>query len=65
MKFAFIPKGQYRIGQIIEVHGKRMEVESYSHTGKNLICHTLPDADKFERAVCICTDAETIEEEHI
>ena len=61
MKFAFIPKGQYKIGQIITVHGQRMRVKSYTHTGKNVTVHTLEGAPKFERIVCICTDAPSIE----
>lgn len=60
MKFAFIPKDQYKIGQIILVHGKRMRVESYLHTGRNVTVHTLEDAPKFERIVCICTDSPSI-----
>lgn len=60
MKFAFIPKAQYRIGQIIEVHGKPMRVESYTHTGKNVVVHTLENAKRFERIVCLCTDAPAI-----
>ena len=46
MKFAFIPKAQYRIGQIIKVHGKPMRVESYTHTGKNVTVHTLEGAPR-------------------
>lgn len=61
MKFAFIPKAQYKIGQIITVHGKPMRVESYTHTGKNVTVHTLEGAPRFERIVCVCTDAEPIE----
>ena len=61
MKFAFIAKGQYKIGQIITVHGQPMRVESYTHTGKNVTVHTLFGAPKFERIVCICTDAPSIE----
>ena len=61
MKFAFIPKANYKIGQVITVHGKRMRVESYTHTGKNVTVHTLAGAPKFERIVCICTDAPPIE----
>jgi hypothetical protein len=66
MKFAFIPKAQYTIGQIITVHGKPMRVESYTHTGKNVTVTTLDWVKnntkpiKFERIVCICTDAESI-----
>ena len=48
MKFAFIPRDNYRIGQIIKVHGKRMSVVSYSHTGKNVEVVSLPSAKKFE-----------------
>ena len=61
MKFAFIPKGQYKIGQIIQVHGKPMRVESYTHTGKNVTAHTLEGAPKFERIVCVCTDSPAIQ----
>ena len=61
MKFAFIPKSQYKIGQVITVHGKPMRVESYTHTGKNVTVHTLEGAPKFERIVCICIDAPSIE----
>ena len=61
MKFAHIPKATYHIGQIINVHGKPMRVESYSHTGKNVVVHTLENAPRFERVVCICTDAQAIE----
>lgn len=57
MKFAFIPKSSYKIGQLITVHGKPMRVVSYTHTGKNIIVTTLLGAPKFERIVCICTDA--------
>jgi hypothetical protein len=61
MKFAFIPKAQYRIGQVIQVHGKPMRVESYTHTGKNVVVHTLENAPRFERVMCVCTDAPIIE----
>jgi len=67
MKFAYIPKAEYRIGQIIQVHGKPMRVESYTHTGKNLVATTLDWVTnktppiRFERIVCICTDAPSIE----
>lgn len=62
MKIAYIPKGAYKIGQRINVHGKRMIVESYTHTGRHVITTSLPNAAKFERVVCICTDAEPIGE---
>ena len=61
MKFAFIPKAQYSIGQIITVHGEKMRVESYTHTGKNVTVHTLLGAPRFKRIVCICTDSPAIE----
>lgn len=67
MKFAFIPKGNYKIGQVIEVHGKPMRVESYTHTGKSVTVTTCDwvtartRPEKFERIVCICTDAPPIE----
>lgn len=61
MRFAFIPKGQYNIGQIIQVHGRAMRVESYTHTGRNLIACTLDGAPKFERVACICTDSPAIQ----
>ena len=63
MRFAFIPKADYRIGQVIDVlgHGK-MRVESYSHTGKNVVVRTLENAERFERVMCVCTDEPPIEE---
>ena len=60
MKFAYIPKASYTIGQVITVHGKPMRVESYLHTGKNVTVTTLTGAPKFERIVCICTDSAPI-----
>lgn len=62
MKFAFIPTGHYKIGQVLNVQGREMRVESYSHTGRNVTVCTLDSAPKFERVVCICTDEEVIEE---
>ena len=62
MKFAFIPKGEYKIGQVLNVQGRDMRVESYSHTGKNVVVTTIESAPKFERVVCVCTDSEPIEE---
>ena len=61
MKFAFIPKRNYSIGDIITVHGEKMRVESYTHTGKNVTVHTLEGAPRFERIVCVCTDSKPIE----
>jgi hypothetical protein len=61
MRFAFIPKAQYKIGQIIQVQGRNMRVESYTHTGRNVIACTLDGAPKFERVACICTDSPAIE----
>jgi len=61
MRFAFIPKEQYAIGQIITVQGQPMRVESYTHTGRNVIVHTLEGAPKFQRIVCICTNSPSIE----
>ena len=61
MKFAFIPKANYTIGQLITVHGKKMRVESYTHTGKNVTVTTLRGAPRFERIVCVCTDLKPIE----
>ena len=63
MKFVFIPKADYRIGHMIDVPGHGwMRIESYSHTGKNVILHTLEDAARFERVTGICTDDAPIEE---
>ena len=60
MKFAFIPKGQYKIGQYISVHGKTMKIVSYTHTGRNVIVESLFGAPKFEQFVCICTDSPSL-----
>jgi len=61
MTFAFIPKSNYSIGDIITVHGEKMRVESYTHTGRNVTVHTLEGAPRFKRLVCICTDSKPIE----
>lgn len=61
MTFAFIPKANYKIGQYISVHGKTMRVVSYTHTGRNVIVQSLLGAPRFERIVCVCTDAQAIE----
>lgn len=61
MKFAFIPKATYKIGQTIQVQGKPMRVESFTHTGRNLAAVTLPNAPLFQRVLCICTDITPIE----
>jgi hypothetical protein len=62
MKFAYLPKGDYRIGQPITVQGKNLQVESYSHTGKNLVATTIDGAAKFERFTIILTDEPAIGE---
>jgi hypothetical protein len=61
MTFAFIPKAAYRIGQVIQVQGAPMRVESFTHTGRNVTATTLPSAPRFKRIVCICTDMPAIE----
>jgi hypothetical protein len=58
MKFAFIPKAQYSIGQTITVQGRKAKVVKYSHTGRNIEVAMLEG--KAERMVCICTDAKPI-----
>ena len=60
MKFQFAPKANYRIGQRIAVNGLSLMVESYSHTGKNLIAVTLPGAPKFQRIMVILTDSKPV-----
>ena len=40
-----------------QIDGAPMRVESYTHTGRNVTAVTLPDAPRFKRIVCICTDA--------
>jgi hypothetical protein len=61
MRFAFIPKGQYKIGQYIQVQGRTMRVASFTHTKRNVIVQSLFGAPKFEQIVCICTDSPAIE----
>lgn len=58
MKFAFIPKAQYTIGQTITVQGRRAMVVKYSHTGRNVEVATLEG--RAERMICICTDSKPI-----
>ena len=58
MKFAYIPRAEYHIGQKLTVLGIPVVVERYSHTGFNIIVTTLPGAAKFERIVGILADAD-------
>jgi hypothetical protein len=58
MKFAFVPKAQYTIGQNIIVQGRRAKVVKYSHTGRNIEVAMLEG--KAERIICVCTDSEPI-----
>lgn len=64
MRFTYIPTGSYTIGQVLQVREKPMRVESYSHTGKNLIVTTVAGAPRFERMICICTDEQIIGATH-
>lgn len=57
MRFAFIPKAQYKLGQIIQVQGRSMRVDSFTHSGRNVIACTL---DKSQYIVCICTNSPSI-----
>lgn len=61
MKFKFLPKGTYAVGQRIKVEGTPMTVESYSHTGKNIVAVSEPGATRFDRILIILTDAQPIE----
>ena len=62
MKFARIPNQHLHIGAVIDVNGTPMIIESYSHTGKNVVAHSMPDAKRFERTLCIVGDFEPITE---
>lgn len=61
MKFHYLPRGDYKIGQVVDVAGQRMRIESYSHTGRNLIAASMPGASRVERVAIILTDAPSIE----
>jgi hypothetical protein len=57
MKFAFVPKDPNRkIGDQLEVHGQMMRVESFSHTGKNVVAVSLEGAQTFKRIMCVSTE---------
>lgn len=56
----FYPKAQFYIGQIITVQNKKLKIESYSHTGRNLIAKTLADSPQIERFVIVLTDCPAI-----
>lgn len=58
MRFVFIPKADYKIGQIITVHGEKMRVISYTHTGKNV---TVAPVKGGRSVLCICTNNPPIE----
>tara|TARA_B100000795_G_scaffold189738_1_gene144473 strand:+ start:413 stop:610 length:198 start_codon:yes stop_codon:yes gene_type:complete len=62
MKFAFIPKEQYSIDQIIKVHGEKMRVESISTISNKLYAVSLKESPTFKRILCICTNEQPIAE---
>ena len=61
MKFAFIPKREYYLGQVIDVpgHGK-MSVDSYSLDMRSLIAVTTEKPYRYVQ--CICTNEPIITE---
>ena len=62
MKFAFIPKAQYRIGQIIQVHGKPMRVHHFTTLGKNILAIEPAKGDCPRQIyLCVLTDSPAIE----
>ena len=61
MRFAFIYKGNYSIGDIITVHGEKMRVKEFAPSGKNLYAVTLKGAPKFRRVLCCCSLEKPIE----
>ena len=60
MRFAFIPKDNYKVGQIIQVHGASMCINSFTSSGRNLIVHSIGGTPRF--MLCICTDMQSTEE---
>ena len=57
MNFAFIPRAQYHIGQVIQVHGKPMRVHGFTTLGKNIIAITPAQGDCPRQIyVCVLTD---------
>lgn len=62
MSFAFLPKGEYKIGQIIDVQGEKMQVVARSYTGKNIEAEYVSGPKIFKRRVIILTDAPSIAE---
>lgn len=61
MKFATVPSGAYTVGQHLTVHGKPCIIESYHNIGKSFVVVSMPDALRYERTICIITDAPAIE----
>ena len=62
MSFAFLPKGEYKIGQVIEVNGEKMQVVARSLTGKNLEAEYVSGPKIFKRKIIVLTDAPPIVE---
>ena len=60
MRFAFVPKSNYKVGQFIQVQGEAMCIDSFTNSGRNLIVKSLDDLPIF--ILCICTDMPSIEE---
>lgn len=61
MKFATIPKATYYIGQELIVLGRKCRVDSYTHTGNNIVVNTIDDGPR-QRIVCIVSDDPPIAE---
>jgi hypothetical protein len=60
MRIAYIPKGKYEVGQVIDVQGKLMTLVERSWSGRNY--KATPVGGRYEMVVCIVTDAKPIVE---
>ncbi len=59
MKFIFVPKRDYKVGDIIIVNGKKLLIDRFAKYGQihpNFVARTLADAPKFEQCLCIQAD---------
>lgn len=56
MKFAFVPVADYKLGQVIEVNGCLMRVESFTPAGRNFHASSIDETPASQGVLCIVTD---------
>ena len=57
--FAFVPPGDYQVGQVIETNDGKLMISEKLESG-NFIAYTRSDAPVQKRVVCIVADSQPI-----